>query len=117
MSFVQDKSGATGRLYAVAFTHPVGPWYHVAIVVDGTTMKHYVNGVYENAGPCPGAEGCTPATAPNLKAPWPLAYKGIGAGGTSLGCRYTKAAFLKGAIRLARFTPRALTPAEFIPPP
>jgi hypothetical protein len=119
VSFVQDQKGAIGRLYGVAFPHPVGPWYHVAIVVDGKTMKHYVNGVYENAGPCVGdaGEGCTTATAPNLTAPWPLAFAGIGPGGTSLGCRYTKVAFLKGAIRLARFTPRALTPAEFIPPP
>jgi Concanavalin A-like lectin/glucanases superfamily len=118
VSFVQG--GGTGRLYAVAFPHPVGPWYHAAIVIDGTTMKHYINGVYEPAGPCGGnaGEGCTPATAPNVAAPFPLAYTGIGPGpGTSLGCRFTKAAFMKGAIRLARFTPRALTPAEFIPPP
>jgi len=118
VSFVQG--GGTGRLYAVAFPHPVGPWYHAAIVIDGTTMKHYINGVYEPAGPCGGnaGEGCTTATAPNLTAPFPLAYTGIGPGpGTSLGCRFTKAAFMKGAIRLARFTPRALTPAEFIPPP
>jgi hypothetical protein len=115
VSFVQG--GGTGRLYAVAFPHPVGRWYHVAIVIDGTTMKHYVNGVYENAGPCPKTEGCTPADVKMLTSPFPLAYAGIGAGGTSLGCRYTQAAFLKGAIRLARFTPRALTPAEFIPPP
>jgi len=118
VSFVQG--GGTGRLYAVAFPHPVGPWYHAAIVIDGTTMKHYINGVYEPAGPCGGnaGEGCTPATAPNVTAPFPLAYTGIGPGpGTSLGCRFTKAAFMKGAIRLARFTPRALTPQEFIPPP
>jgi hypothetical protein len=115
VSFVQG--GGTGRLYAVAFPHPLGAWYHVAIVIDGATMKHYVNGVYENAGPCPKTEGCTPVDVQMLTAPFPLKYAPIGAGGTSLGCRYTQEAFLKGAIRVARFTPRALTPAEFLPPP
>ena len=85
------------------------------IVVDGASMKHFVNGVYENAGPCPGAEGCT--TTQMLTTPYPLAYQPIGAGGTSLGCRYTQEAFLNGAIRMARFTPRALLPTEFLPPP
>jgi len=115
VSFV--SGGGTGRLYAVAFPHPLGKWYHVAIVIDGKTMKHFVNGVYEPAGPCPITEGCTPAMVKMLTAPFPLNYAGIGPGGTSIGCRYSLAAFLKGAVRLARFTPRALTPAEFIPPP
>jgi hypothetical protein len=112
VSFVQSGN-ATARAFAVGFPHPIGAWYHVAIVVDGTSLKHYVNGVYENAGPCPGAEGC--ATTAMLTVPYPLAYKPIGAGGTSLGCRFTQEAFLAGAIRLASFTPRALTPAEFVP--
>jgi Concanavalin A-like lectin/glucanases superfamily len=115
VSFVQG--GGTGRLYAVAFPHPLGQWYHVAIVIDGKTMKHFVNGVYEPAGPCPITEGCTPAMVKMLAAPFPLNYAGIGPGGTSIGCRYSLAAFLKGAVRLARFTPRALTPAEFVPVP
>jgi hypothetical protein len=46
---------------------------------------------------------------------FPLKYNPIGQSGTSLGCRYTQQAFLKGAIRKARFTPRAITPAEFMP--
>jgi hypothetical protein len=116
VSFVASGA-ATARAYAVAFPHPVGSWYHAAIVADGTSMKHYVNGVYENAGPCPMTEGCTPADVKMLTSPYPLAYAPIGAGSTSLGCRITQTAFLKGAIRLARFTPRALVPAEFVPPP
>jgi hypothetical protein len=111
VAFVQG--GATGRLFGYAFPHPAGKWYHVAIVIDGKTMKPYVNGVWEPAGNCAG-EACTPA---NLTAPFPLAYKPIGAGATRVGSRYGGSAWLKGAVRLARFTPRALTPAEFIPPP
>lgn len=114
VSFVQCPGG-TARAFAVGFPHPAGAWYHVAIVVDGTSLKHYVNGMYENAGPCPGAEGCK--TTAMLTTPYPLNSKPIGGGGTSIGCRYTQEAFLKGAVRMARFTPQALTPAEFVPNP
>lgn len=114
VSFVASPGG-TARAFAVGFPHKAGQWYHVAIVVDGMSLKHYVNGVYENAGPCPGAEGCK--TTAMLTTPYPLNYKPIGGGGTSLGCRYTLAAFLKGAIRLARYTPRALAPTDFLPNP
>ncbi len=116
VSFVASGP-ATARAYAVAFPHPVGSWYHAAIVADGASMKHYINGGYENAGPCPMTEGCTPADVKMLTSPYPLAYAPIGTGSTALGCRITQTAFLKGAIRLARFTPRALVPAEFVPPP
>jgi Concanavalin A-like lectin/glucanases superfamily len=111
VAFVQG--GATGRLFGWNFPHPAGKWYHVAIVIDGKTMKPYVNGVWEPAGNCAG-EACTP---PNLTAPFPLAYKQIGPGGTRVGSRYGGSAYLKGAVRMARFTPRALTPAEFLPNP
>jgi hypothetical protein len=114
VSFAQSGT-AIGRLYAAAFPHPVGPWYHLAIVVDGTTMRHYVNGVYENAAPCAATE--SPTCTGKLMAPFPLAYRPIGPGTTSLGVRITRTAWLKGAMRLARFTPRALTPAEFLPLP
>ena len=111
VAFVQG--GATGRLFGWAFPHPAGKWYHVAIVIDGKTMKPYVNGVWEAAGNCAG-EACTP---PNLTAPFPLAYKPIGAGATRVGSRYGGSAYLKGEVRMARFTPRALMPSEFLPIP
>src|SRR5262245_37071303 len=46
------KSG-TGNytLFAEKSRHPIGPWYHAAIVMDGTTMRHYVNGVEELSTP------------------------------------------------------------------
>jgi len=77
-------------------------------------MKHFVKGVYENAGPCPAIEGCAPAQVQMLTTPFLPKCNSISQGGISLGCRYTQQAFLKGAIRKARFTPRALTPTKFM---
>jgi hypothetical protein len=36
------------------------------------------------------------------------------AGQTSVGVRFNKVNYFKGALRLARMTPRALPPAEFL---
>jgi hypothetical protein len=74
--------------------HPVGQWYHVAQTYDGKTFRSYVNGVLQGE-----AE---------------IAFKPQGEGATSLGTRINRRNYFKGAIRLARFTTRALTPAEFL---
>ncbi len=89
------KSGEN-RLTLVAdkFKHPVGRWYHVALVFDGAVMKHYVDGVEEMSGP--------------------LTIAPLGAGKTSLGVRMNHVSWFKGAIRQVRFTHRALMPSEFI---
>jgi hypothetical protein len=90
------KSGATGHaLFAENFKHPVGEWYHVALVYDGTTMRHYVNGQEELSAP--------------LTIDRPLA-----GGQTSIGVRQNRVFWFKGAISKARFTPRALLPNEFM---
>lgn len=35
------KSGENSRtLYAENFKHPIGEWYHVALVYDGSMMRH-----------------------------------------------------------------------------
>ena len=81
-------------LYAIDNKHPVGSWYHAAIVVDGTSFKHFVNGALELS------------EAIQFTAPEP--------GRTSLGVRINKVNWFKGAIRTARFTPRALAPEEFL---
>jgi len=39
-----------------------------------------------------------------------------GAGAASIGTRIGRRNYFKGAVRLARFTPRALTPADFLKP-
>ena len=77
--------------------HPLGAWYHVAAVYDGREFRNYVNGVQEGA-----AE---------------IHFDPQGAGRTSAGVRINLVNYFKGAIHVARFTRRALSPAEFLPVP
>ena len=77
--------------------HPLGAWYHVAAVYDGREFRNYVNRVQEGA-----AE---------------IHFDPQGAGRTSIGVRMNLVNYFKGAIRVARFTRRALSPAEFLPIP
>jgi hypothetical protein len=74
--------------------HPVGQWYHVAQTYDGKTFRSYVNGALQGQ-----AE---------------IAFTPQGEGATSLGTRINRRNYFKGAIRLARFTRRALTPHQFL---
>jgi 6-phosphogluconolactonase len=74
--------------------HPIGQWYHVAQTYDGKMFRSYVNGVLQGE-----AE---------------IAFKPQGDGATSLGTRINRRNYFKGAIRQARFTPRALTPDQFL---
>jgi Concanavalin A-like lectin/glucanases superfamily len=89
------KAGPNSRpLFAENFKHPLGPWYHVALVYDGMTMRHYVDGKEELSGA--------------------LTIEPLTAGSTSMGVRMNRVFWFKGAIRKARFTPRALSPKEFM---
>jgi hypothetical protein len=88
-----DGGGGRGGEHS----HPLGPWFHAALVVDGTRVRDYVNGIEE-------------VTVP-------LAFQPHVGGRTSIGVRVNKLYWYKGAIRLARFTPRVLDPAEFLPIP
>jgi lysophospholipase L1-like esterase len=81
-------------LYAENFKHKTGKWYHVALVYDGTTMRHFVDGKEELSGP--------------------LFIAPLGAGSTSIGVRMNRVFWFKGAVRKARFTRRALSPQEFL---
>ena len=93
-SFVQSGVGSKA-LMDRAKLHPAGAWYHVAAVYDGKEYRNYVNGIREGE------------VVVNLA---PQA-----AGKTSVGVRFNRVDYFKGKIRMARMTPRALTPAEFMP--
>lgn len=73
--------------------HPLGAWYHIAMVYDGKEFRNYVNGELEGS-------------AALLLAPQ-------GQGQTSAGVRINLRDYFKGAIQKARFTRRALAPEEF----
>ena len=74
--------------------HPVGQWYHVAQTYDGKMFRSYVNG--------------------ELQGEAEIAFTPQGEGAASVGTRINRRNYFKGAIRQARFTPRALTPNQFL---
>jgi hypothetical protein len=87
------KSGENGRtLIRPEALHPLGAWHWVALVFDGTEMRHFVNGELEAAGP--------------------LRFAPFGPGRTSLGVRLNRVSWFKGDIREVRFHPRALAAGE-----
>ena len=89
------KSGENKlTLYSENFKHKAGEWYHVALVYDGTTMRHFVDGKEELSGP--------------------LLIRSLGDGNTSIGVRMNRVFWFKGAVRKARFTARPLVPTEFM---
>jgi len=70
--------------------HPTGEWAWVALVYNGRTMSHYVNGLNEH-----GAE---------------FNFEPMTSGRTSLGVRLDRQYWFKGAIKEIRFHPTALPP-------
>jgi hypothetical protein len=93
--FVESPAGEIA-LYAPRMSYPLGAWYNVTAVVDGQRAKSYVNGVLQMDAALP--------------------FRAQGGGKTSIGVRITRMYFFKGAMRLARFTPRVLTPDQFLKP-
>jgi hypothetical protein len=90
-----NKSGAVQKaLMNRQNLHPLGRWFHVAAVYDGKEFRSYVDGVPDGAAAI--------QLAPQ------------GAGRTSIGVRMNQLFYFKGAVRMARFSRRALTPAEFL---
>lgn len=73
--------------------YPVGRWRHVAQTFDGQTYRSYVDG--------------------QLQGEAQMAYIPQGPGRASVGARMNRVDFFKGAVREARFTPRALAPDRF----
>lgn len=85
--------GYNQTLIAPEKRHPVGRWAHVAQVCDGRTYACFVDGV--------------------LQAEAQIAFRPQGPGRTSVGVRMNRVDWFQGALREARFTPRALSPAQF----
>ena len=92
-SFV--KTGSESRtLLDREKLHPLGEWYRVAAVYDGHQLRNYVNGELQGAGDL--------HAAPQ------------GPGQTSVGVRFNKRDYFKGAVREARMTRAVLEPAQFL---
>jgi Concanavalin A-like lectin/glucanases superfamily len=95
-SFNQSTTGSATLMNKQSL-HPLGAWYHVAAVYDGKIFSNYVNGVQDG------------------KAEVELAPQA--AGRSSMGVRMNLVYYFRGAIHSARFTRRALAPAEFLEVP
>ena len=74
--------------------HPLGDWYAVEAVYDGQEFRNYVDGVLQGSGP--------------------LHMEPQKSGRTSVGVRFNKKDYFKGAMLLARITPKALRPDQFL---
>ena len=94
-TFLKTNDG-NYTLFAERSLHRIGRWYAAAVVVDGKTMRHYVDG--------------------NLELAVPIRFQPQGEGRTSLGVRINRVSWYKGAIRQVRITPRPLTPSELLRP-
>jgi hypothetical protein len=90
------QSGQGYTLYAEKFLHPIGPWVCATVVVDGKTMRHFVDGKEELTTD--------------------LHLMPQAAGQTSIGMRFNQVHWFQGAIREIRVTPKALQPGEFLKP-
>jgi hypothetical protein len=95
-AFVNTPAGSQALLDR-NLLHPLGRWYHVAMVYDGSEFRSYVNGVVQGK-----------AT---------VRFTPEGKGHTSVGVRINRVNYFKGAIREARFTRSVLKPEEFIKVP
>lgn len=92
------SSGENNRtLLNCKLLHPLGKWYAVAAVYDGKELRNYVDGELQGEGSL------------DLKQQLP--------GHSSVGMRINHKFFFKGAVLMARMTPRALPPSEFLKVP
>lgn len=91
--FANSASGSRPLLFMDRL-HPLGRWYVVTQTYDGKTYRAYVDGVLQGEGP--------------------LAFTPHGPGRVRIGARMNHVDYFRGAIALARFTDRALTPEDFL---
>ena len=74
--------------------YPLDTWHSVEQVFDGKEYRSYVDGELQGSAP--------------------LVFQPQGPGHASIGVRIDRRDFFRGAVLQARFTPRALAPAEFL---
>jgi hypothetical protein len=92
-----ETNGSQRALLNCEDLHPLGQWYRVTAVYDGKTLRNYVGDEMQGEGE--------------------LHIAPQGPGHSSIGTRINRRDFFKGAVFEARFTPRALKPAEFLKMP
>jgi hypothetical protein len=95
-SFAKGGAGSATLLDRTKL-HALDAWYHVAAVYDGRELRNYVDGV--------------------LQGDAEVHLEPQKAGRASIGVRFNKVNYFKGAILAARMTPHALDPEAFMKKP
>lgn len=89
------KSGENGlTLIDRSKLFPIGRWYRATLVYDGTTLRAYVGEALQGEGA--------------------LVFKPQSQGHTSVGMRINRVTPFHGAVLMARMTPSALDPSQFL---
>jgi hypothetical protein len=91
------SNGKAKTLLNCQMLHPLGKWFRVTAVYDGKLFSNYVDDELQGSGEVQ------------------LAPQGMGR--SSVGTRINKAFYFKGAVLMARMTPRALPPEQFLQMP
>jgi hypothetical protein len=91
------SNGSARTLLNCSDLHPLGQWYRVTAVYDGKMLRNYVGDEMQGEGEF----HLTPQ----------------GPGHASIGTRIDRRDYFKGAVLMARMTPRALEPSEFLKMP
>jgi hypothetical protein len=91
-TFLRASDADKLTLLDPAKSQPTDAWFWAALVYDGRTMAHFVNGQKQLEGP--------------------VAFPAMGEGRISLGVRQNKVHWFKGCIAQVRFSPAALAPAS-----
>jgi hypothetical protein len=96
-SFAQSSNGSHRTLLNCDDLHPLGQWYRVTAVYDGKMLRNYVGDELQGEGE--------------------LDLVPQGPGHSSIGTRIDRRDYFKGAVLMARMTPRALDPENFLKMP
>jgi hypothetical protein len=97
-AYVKSRNGTDKLLVFPDKLFPINRWYAVEQTYDGKTYRSYVNGVLQGEADYPG-------------------YAPQAEGHMMVGARLNRIDYFKGSVALARFTDRALSPAEFLKAP